>query len=73
MKEAVKILDRPDTDVQLASASLAQLSRALESKANQTPMSELRSYKDDDGSTLRHIEAAIDALQFLQDHIIGEN
>ena len=73
MKEAAKVLDRPETDVDLATANLSQLARALESKANQTSMEELRSYKNDDGATLRHIEASIDSLQFLRDQILGEN
>ncbi len=72
MKMAVRALDRQTENVDLQSATLGQLASALESKANQTSMAELRSFKEDDGATLRHIEAAIDALRFLQSQIIGE-
>lgn len=72
MKMAVKELDRETEDVELQKASLGQLATALGSKANQTSMAELRSFKEDDGSTLRQIEAALDALRFLQSQITGE-
>ena len=72
MKMAVKVLDRKTDNVELQKATLAQLASALESKALQTSMAELRSFKEDDGATLRHIEAAMDALRFLQSQIIGD-
>lgn len=72
MKMAVKALDRKTENVELQRATLAQLASALESKANQTSMAELRSFKEDDGATLRHIEAAIDALLFLQSQITSD-
>lgn len=72
MKMAVKALDRETENVELQNATLGQLASALESKANQTSMAELRGFKEDDGSTLRHIEAAIDALRFLQSQITGD-
>ena len=72
MKEALKELDQDAENVDLQKASLGQLATALESKANQTSMAELRSFQEDDGSTLRHIEAAIDALRYLQSQITGE-
>ncbi|MFG6546779.1 ParB N-terminal domain-containing protein [Sulfitobacter sp. 1A13730] len=72
MKMAVRELDREAENVELQKATLGQLAAALESKANQTSMAELRSFKEDDGATLRHIEAAIDALRFLQTQITGD-
>ena len=72
MKIAVKVLDRKTENVELQKATLAQLASALESKANQTSMAELRSFKEDDGATLRHIEAAIDALRFLHSQITSD-
>lgn len=72
MKMAVKALDQDTENVDMQKATLGQLAAALESKANQTSMAELRSFKEDDGATLRHIEAAMDALRFLQDQITGD-
>ena len=73
MKAALKELDRPETEVDLHSASLAQIAAALDRKASDTTMAELRGFREDDGATLRHIEAALDTLRFLQSQIIGEN
>ncbi len=72
MKTAFKALDQKTENVELQKATLGQLASALESKANQTSMAELRSLKEDGGATLRHIEAAMDALQFLQTQITGD-
>jgi len=72
MKMAVKALDRDPENIELQKATLGQLVSALESKANRTTMAELRAFKEDDGSTLRHIETAIDALAFLQSEITGD-
>lgn len=70
MKEAIKVLDRPAMNTDLQNASLAQLARALETKASQTSMQELRTFRDEeDGHTLRHIELAIEALEFLRTEI----
>lgn len=69
VKEASKVLDREDLDVSLSKASLSQLTSALERKANGISMEELRMYKEEDGTTLRHIETALDSLRFLQEQI----
>lgn len=68
MKMAVKALDQETDNVEVQKASLAQLAAAIASKAYSMP--EIQSYRDDDGATLRHVEAAIDALQTLQSLII---
>lgn len=73
MKAALKALDRPETDVDLQNASLSQLAGALDRKAGNTTIIELRAFREDDGATLRHIEAALDTLRFLQAQIIGES
>lgn len=71
MKFAVKVLDREDLNVSLNKASLSQLATALERKANNTSAEEIRAFKESDGATLRHIDAALESLKFLQD-LIGE-
>ena len=72
MKMAVKTLDRADGSVELQKATLAQLASALQRKANETSLAEVRAFREDDGATLRHVEAAIDALRFLQAEIAGD-
>lgn len=69
VKEAAKVLDREDLGVMLSKASLSQLTAALERKANSVNMEDLRRFKEDDGTTLRHIETALDSLAFLQKQI----
>ena len=73
MKEALKTLDRPEANVDLQSATLAQLAGALEKKASDTTMAELRAFREEDGTTLRHVEAALDTLRFLQSQIVGDD
>jgi hypothetical protein len=70
MKMAVRALDREADNVELHKASLAQLAAAIASKAYSMP--EIQSFREDDGVTLRHVEAALDALQTLQS-LIDEN
>lgn len=74
INEALKALDKPDDDASLQGATIAQLARALESKAGRTSMEELKAMKqEEDGFTLRHVELAIDALQFLREQISVED
>jgi hypothetical protein len=64
MREALKTLDRPDLDVQIKQASLAQLARALTENVRKLEYSEVKRLKDNpDDETA---EALVDALAEIQ-------
>ena len=66
VKAAMEVVDRPDMDTNLKSATLDQLARAVATKARQVGMDELRQYQSDPGAeTPQYVDDAIDALSYL--------
>ena len=66
VKKALDLIDRPNMDTNLKSASINQLARALATKARTLQMEELQNIQNEaDGRTLTHVEDAAAALEFL--------
>lgn len=74
MREALKTLDRPDLDVQIRQASLAQLARALTENIRKLEYAEVKRLKDNpDDETADALVDALAELQGLVDDIRPES
>ena len=74
VKAAAELLDRPDMDTNLKSATLDQLSRAVATKARSVELEELRRYQNDsDCQTSQYVDDALDALSYLLSQIRKED
>jgi hypothetical protein len=70
MRKAIASLDRPDLEVQLGQASLAQLARALTEAVRKIDLSELRRLRaNPEDETVRSAYEALDELQGLRDEL----
>jgi len=70
MRKAIATLDRPDLEVQLGQASLAQLARALTEAVRKIDLSELRRLRaNPEDETVRSTYEALDELQGLRDEL----
>lgn len=70
MRKAIAALDRPDLEVQLGQASLAQLARALTEAVRKIDLAELRRLRaNPDDETVRSAYEALDELQGLRDEL----
>jgi hypothetical protein len=70
MRKAIATLDRPDLEVQLGQASLAQLARALTEAVRKIDLSELRRLRaNPEDETVRSAYEALDELQGLRDEL----
>jgi hypothetical protein len=70
MRKALATLDRPDLEVQLGQASLAQLARALTEAVRKIDLSELRRLRaNPEDETVRSTYEALDELQGLRDEL----
>lgn len=70
MKKAVDVLDRPENDVDLGHASIAQLARALGEAVRKIELNELREFRaDPDHETVLAVYDALDELQGLADEL----
>ena len=68
MRKAIAALDRPDLEVQLGQASLAQLARALTEAVRKMDLVELRRLRaNPDDEAVRSAYEALDELQSLRD------
>ena len=70
MRKAIAVLDRPDLEVQLGQASLAQLARALTEAVRKIDLAELRRLRaNPDDEAVRSAYEALDELQSLRDEL----
>jgi hypothetical protein len=70
MRKAIAALDRPDLEVQLGQASIAQLSRALTEAIRKIDLAELRRLRaNPEDEAVRSAYEALDELQGLRDEL----